>query len=95
MISGQIDALAMLGWIKDTPVLVDFKCTATADKEVWPMQAHLYGHLLAKNGVNVQPRYLFVKLDKMGAFPMVYAYPFDANIYARCLGEIRNFWSKR
>ena len=93
MISGQIDALALMGWVQDLPVLVDFKCTAQVSKEVWPMQAHLYAHLLEKNGVKVRPRYVFVKLDKEGAFPMTYSYNFDPNIRARCLEAVKNFWS--
>lgn len=93
MISGQIDALAMMGWVQDLPVLVDFKTSAQESKEVWPMQAHLYAHLLAKNGVKVRPRYVFVKLDKEGAFPMVYSYNFDPNVHARCLGAIEKYWS--
>ncbi len=91
MITGQIDSLVHYGWSFQVPVMVDFKTSVQESKVVWPMQAHLYAYLLAVNGISVQPRYLFIKLNKFGKLPEVFEYFWDPNIHAKCMDE---FWKK-
>jgi len=92
LITGQIDALAFLGYRTGLPVLIDFKTSAQESKEVWPMQAHMYRYLLEKNGVEVHPSYLFVKLNKKGELPEVFQYAWDPNIHNKCMNAIDKFW---
>lgn len=92
MLTGQIDALIKFHKTEMTPILVDFKTSASECEETWRMQAHLYAHLLNCNKVPIARRFLFVKLQKDGSFPQVYPYQFDPNIYAKCMGAIDKFW---
>lgn len=94
MITGQIDALIHYGWNFQIPIMVDFKTSAQESKEVWPMQAHLYAYLLAVNGISVQPRYLFIKLDKYGKPPEIFEYTWSKNTHIRCMNAIDEFWKK-
>lgn len=90
-ITGQIDALIKFPDEKN-PILVDFKTSAQESPIVWPMQAHLYHYLLAKNGYHVSLRFLFVKLDKHGKLPKVFVYKFDNHIKEKCFAAIDTFW---
>lgn len=94
MLTGQIDALIDIPNKSMLPTLVDFKTSAQESREVWPMQGHLYGYLLFKNGIMVEPRYLFVRLNKYGNLPDVFEYHYSANTYARCMDAVENFWKK-
>jgi hypothetical protein len=92
MITGQIDTLVQFPG-ENGLVLVDFKTSAQESPVVWPMQAHLYHHLLLQNGINVTSRFLFVKLDKEGGVPLVFHYNFDPNIRAKCMKAIDLYWN--
>lgn len=92
MISGQIDALIKFSPKDTVPTLVDFKTSVQESKIVWPMQAHLYAYLLHKNNIPIQPRFLFVKLNKYGDLAEGFSYLFDPNIHARCMNAIEDFW---
>ena len=94
MITGQIDALIDLPNRSMLPTLVDFKTSAQESKEVWPMQAHLYGYILSQNGILVAPRYLFIRLNKYGELPDVFEYTYSQNTYARCMSAVTDFWEK-
>lgn len=103
MITGQIDTLIYFyAHFKESitnisihlPVLVDFK-TSASEGESWCMQAHLYHLLLTENEVNVEPLFLFVKLDKKGDLPKVFQYKFQKNIASKCLNAIEKFWKVR
>lgn len=50
MITGEIDGLIETNR-HQSPVLIDWKCSATPNKEIWNMQAHFYWYLLDKNGM--------------------------------------------
>lgn len=92
MLTGQIDALIDIPNKSMLPTLVDFKTSAQESRQVWPMQAHLYGYLLSKNGILVDSRYLFVKLNKYGNLPDVFEYTYSANVYAKCINAVDDFW---
>lgn len=93
MITGQIDALVILNPKDIIPTLIDFKTSSVESKDTWPMQAHLYAYLLKSNNIEVQPRFLFVKLDKYGSIPKVFPYQWNENTHSRCMGAIDSFWS--
>ena len=93
MITGQIDALARFG-VGNNPLLVDFKTSAQEGK-TWPLQAHLYCLLVEINAIRIEPRFLFLKLDKMGGFPKVFHYKFDFNLHVKCLNLIEEYWRKK
>lgn len=92
MITGQIDALVKLEG-SDKKVLVDWKTSSNANHETWPIQGHLYRHLLVKNGIdNMADHFLFVQLDKRGGFPTVHLYKFDEMIHNRSMRLIDLYW---
>ena len=93
MITGAIDALIRFPG-DPSAILVDFKTSAQEAPITWPMQAHLYAHLLGINGHVISPRYIFIKLDKNGYMPSVFEYHFDANIRAKCLMAVEEFWER-
>jgi len=92
MVTGQIDALILLG--SRLPFLIDFK-TSASEGESWTLQGHLYAMLLEEAGVKIQDKYLFIKLDKNGMLPRVFEYKFDFNLRSKCLNAIDNFWKMR
>ena len=92
MITGQIDALMSTD---DLPVLVDFKCSYNADKEIWGMQAHYYKHLLEHNGIKIADYFYFLKLDKKGKKPQIVEIKYDENVLSRCISEAILFWENK
>jgi hypothetical protein len=94
MITGQVDAVVAFGRSEKLPMLVDFKTSVTEAREVWPMQAHFYAYLLARSGIIVAPKMLFIKLHPNGTVPKVYPYVWDANTWAKCSNAVDDFWSK-
>ncbi len=93
MLTGCIDCLVKLHGEKEA-VLVDFKTSVQESPITWPMQAHLYHHLLAGAGKPIAGRYLFIKLDKTGKLPTVFTYKFDLNTLRKCMQAIDDFWKK-
>ena len=91
MITGQIDALMTTDTL---PVLVDFKCSANADLEMWSMQGHYYKHLLEQNGILIADHFLFIKLLPNAKFPVVHEIKFDEKVHARCIYEAILYWEK-
>lgn len=89
MITGQIDGLIEVG---SKVVLVDFKTSVKESKETWPMQAHLYAHLLRANGFSFYPEYHFVKLNKLGLLPDIFEYKYCPIIHKKCMDSIDKFW---
>lgn len=90
MISGQIDILARFPF-DDAPVLIDWKCSAS-ESPSWILQAHLYAHLIRTNNGNVSNRYIFVKLDALGANPDIFEYFYSEQTYSYSLGCVKKFW---
>jgi hypothetical protein len=42
--------------------LIDWKCSASANKRIWEMQAHFYWYLLDVNGISVSDKMLWINL---------------------------------
>lgn len=91
MITGQIDAVIRFPGSPKL-ILVDFKTSAEESPKIWPMQSHLYNHLLVANGIEVDSRFLFIKLDKYGNFPKVFCYDFNKATHNLCMKAIDDFW---
>lgn len=94
MITGQIDCLIEIPNSMQLPVLVDFKTSHSESREVWKMQSHLYNYLLIENGIDVCPRFIFLKLDKNGKMPEVFQYAYDNEIHKKCMKAVEEFWKK-
>jgi hypothetical protein len=95
-ITGCIDALITLPGSKDL-ILVDYKTSVQESPIVWPMQAHLYSHLISYQDnpyweSRLTGRFLFVKLDKGGKNPTVYEYAWERNTHIKCMNAIDEFW---
>jgi PD-(D/E)XK nuclease superfamily protein len=52
MITGEIDGLIETTRF-NLPVLIDWKCSASANEDIWNMQAHFYLYLLKQNNIDV------------------------------------------
>ncbi len=52
MITGEIDGLIEMSKHR-LPVLIDWKCSASANEDIWEMQAHFYWYLLKQNRIDV------------------------------------------
>lgn len=91
MITGCIDTLVKFEG-EEKAVLIDFKTSAQENPVTWPLQAHLYYYLLKSSGKEIAPRFLFLKLDRYGDVPHVFQYKFDANILARAMQAVDDFW---
>lgn len=90
-ITGAIDTLIAFEG-DGTYTLVDFKTSAAEDKVHWPLQGHLYYHLLRGASYGMHPRFLFVKLDKEGDLPKVCEYRYDPYIHDTAIRMIHDFW---
>jgi hypothetical protein len=82
-ITGCIDALVKLPGEKEL-TLVDWKTSANADKEAWPLQAQYYMYLLRKNGFEGVNKAMFVKLDKEANMPKIHEYEWNDRMLYRC-----------
>lgn len=56
MITGECDGLL------DNVTLIDWKCSASANKKIWNMQAHFYWYLLKENGYEVADTMRWINL---------------------------------
>lgn len=94
MITGCIDALISING--SSSILVDFK-TSVSESSTWIKQAHLYSYLILSTHkcLTLEPRYLFIQLDKHGALPKVYEYKHDPRIHNECMQHISDYWKKR
>jgi hypothetical protein len=64
MITGEIDGLIETNR-HNLPLLIDWKCSASANEEIWEMQAHFYWYLLKQNGLEVsKERMLWINLKE-------------------------------
>ena len=96
MITGQFDAV-----IKgtDKPVLIDYKCSATADEEIWGMQAHFYYYLLQQNGIEIDDTFFWLKLNvkKEGDLtiakkPTVIEIKYSDEVMQKCIDAAVLYW---
>lgn len=92
MLTGCIDLLAKLPY-EDTPVIIDWKTSAT-ESASWILQSHLYGYLLAKNNIAISKRYIFVKLHPLGATPDIFEYLYSPNSYRDAINRVKRYWKK-
>lgn len=84
MITGECDGILGDNW------LLDWKCSASPNKEVWNMQAHFYWYLLKQNGHKVSDTMYWINLrhdkhtfrdSKTGAIKRVEYTPKEPVVY--------------
>ena len=92
-LTGCVDAIARIPG-NPLPSLIDFKTSAQEAPIKWPMQAHLYYHLAKSAGIDLDPTFLFIKLDKHGNNPQVFRYEFNSSYMRKCLDLVDKFWEK-
>ncbi|MCF1193240.1 PD-(D/E)XK nuclease family protein, partial [Mangrovimonas sp. AS39] len=90
MITGLVDAIYKDG---ENLVLVDYK-TPARESKTWAMQASAYSFMCKKNGYNIS-RIEFVKLDKTGKEPKIYAYMEDMQMFNKVLECYRYFFTDK
>jgi hypothetical protein len=90
MITGLVDSIYKEG---DHLVLVDYK-TPARESKTWAMQASAYSFMCKKNGYNIS-RIEFVKLDKTGKEPKIYAYMEDMQMFHKALECYRYFFTDK
>jgi hypothetical protein len=71
-------------------VLVDWKTPAQPSK-TWPLQGSAYSYLARMAGYDIK-RIEFVKLDKTGKEPKVYAYLEHFEVFLKCLDVYKMFF---
>ena len=89
-ITGQFDAVVDIHESK-TKHLIDFKCTASADHKLWPLQATFYWLLAKANGMHLSPVCYFVKLDKEGYMPTVLTYIIDSSRISNAMAAYQTY----
>ncbi len=93
-LTGCIDGLIQLQGEKEA-TLIDYKTSVQESPIVWPMQAHLYHHLLINAGKEIAPKFIFLKLDRYSELPKAFVYKFDVNLMGKCLQAVKEFWRKQ
>lgn len=100
MLTGECDGLL------NSSSLIDWKCSATANKKIWNMQAHMYWYLLEVNGTTASENMLWVNLrhDKhvygkkvsyTPKSPICYEFKLDESVLTECLNEVRKYWEEK
>ncbi len=102
MLTGECDGLL------NSSSLIDWKCSATANKKIWNMQAHFYWYLLEVNGITASEDMVWVNLrhDKhidresrkviyTAKSPIAYEFKLDEKVLSECLNEVRKFWEEK
>lgn len=91
-ITGKPDAFVCVG---NGPLfLVDWKNTASQNREYWEHQGMFYHHLAAKNGVNLSKKMMFVQLCPEGSMPRVYSFQATEILWRECLKYYNAYCSK-
>jgi len=96
MITGQFDAIIATDTV---PMLIDYKCSAVADEEIWAMQAHFYCYLLKQNGVEIGDKFQWLKLnvkkegeETIAKYPTVIEIPYSDDIMQECIDAAVLYW---
>lgn len=92
-LTGEVDAVIRPLRSKDL-VLIDYKCSASANHEYFSRQATLYYHLLQVNKVNVVPYFLWIQLDRNGKLPKVHKYYLTDKMLSECIQDVKDYWKE-
>lgn len=109
MITGEIDGL--VEGSLNVPYIIDWKCSANANEEIWEMQAHFYWYLLKSNNIEIAPNMKWVNLrvrktweegkcgEKIARYhaakPKVHDFMFNENVLSRCIDEANRAWEEK
>lgn len=78
-ITGKFDAILQIpGFTK--LVLVDWKTSAQENPVVWRLQGGFYQFLCERNGLELDPQMIFLKLDKKGDHPKCLNFTYDQKL---------------
>lgn len=86
-ITGQPDAIVQFP-NSEAKVLVDFKTTVAESAKFWSLQGCFYHYLCGKNGIDLGPRMIFLRLDKFGNFPKAHEYFFSNQMLNLCMSAL-------
>jgi hypothetical protein len=86
-ITGCFDAVYRAG---SSLILVDYKCTA-APSDSWEYQGAFYWHLARINGIELDPRYLFLQLLPTGKIASCYSFKRSETVWQECLQLYRRY----
>ncbi|MBE3085172.1 MAG: PD-(D/E)XK nuclease family protein [Bacteroidetes bacterium] len=84
MITGKPDAIIKMP-NEEGLVVIDYKTCISEYKKDWQLQGCFYHYLASKNGIELSPRMLFIKLDKTGELPKVYEYTYTKQLWQICV----------
>lgn len=92
-ISGQIDLVAKI----DTKIcLIDWKTSASEEKDKWPIQAALYYLILKNNGIIVEKTVRFIQLNPEGKEPKIFYYPITQELLSLAIFAVSQYkWLTR
>lgn len=109
MITGEIDGLVQGAMAH--PYLVDWKCSASPNEQIWEMQLHFYWYLLKQNRIEVAPNMKLVNFrhkkwvendengDPVARYsaipPRVYDFSFKENVLSHCIDEAHKAWTEK
>ncbi len=91
-ITGCIDAIATNGKKR---FIVDWKNTASQNREYWELQGNFYYHLATINGLDVDNKISFVQLIKEGCNPKVFSFEASEVSWRQCLKYYTLYFSKK
>lgn len=77
-------------------VLVDWKTSASPQKDSWRVQGEFYRHLLKVNDIETIDEMWFVQLKKDGKKPKVHMLKGGLSVWSTCLAFLRvyNYWNR-
>jgi len=99
MLTGECDGLMVHS---EGNIIVDWKCSANANKKIWNLQAHYYWYLLEKNGHKPADKMLWVNLrhdkTKVGEnvvyvpkMPISYTFEFSEETLSYCILKAQEY----
>lgn len=81
-ITGCLDAIVSNG---ASLYLVDWKNTASQNRDYWELQGMFYHHLAEINGIPLAKKIMFVQLCREGSAPKVFSYDANEVLWRQCL----------
>lgn len=81
-VTGCLDAIVSNG---ASLYLVDWKNTASQNRDYWELQGMFYHHLATLNGIKLANKIMFVQLCSTGSAPKVFSFEASEILWRQCL----------
>ena len=81
-ITGCLDAIVSNG---SALYLVDWKNTASQNRDYWELQGMFYHRLAAVNGINLNKKIMFIQLCREGSAAKVFSFEANEVLWRQCL----------